>query len=93
MNMVNPLSQSMIMGLVDEDVRGAASGVNGALWRLPNALSTLLGAYMMGMGLLALPFFLAGLLYGFSNLLFGVSSERPSCLKKTQYHFSKIRFA
>ena len=60
MNMVNPLSQSMIMGLVDEDVRGAASGVNAALWRLPNALSTLIGAYLMGMGLLALPFFLGG---------------------------------
>ena len=70
MNMVNPLSQSMIMGLVDEDVRGAASGVNAALWRLPNALSTLIGAYLMGLGFLAIPFFFAGLLYTVSNLLF-----------------------
>ena len=70
MNMASPLSQSMIMGLVDEDMRGAASGVNAALWRLPNALSTLIGASLIGAGLLALPFFLASLLYVVSIALF-----------------------
>jgi MFS family permease len=70
MNMASPLSQSMIMGLVDEDVRGAASGVNAALWRLPNALSTFIGAYLMAAGMLALPFFLASLLYVVSISLF-----------------------
>jgi len=70
MNMASPLSQSMIMGLVDEDERGAASGVNAALWRLPNALSTFIGAYLMGIGLLAFPFFLASLLYAVSIALF-----------------------
>jgi MFS family permease len=70
MNMSSPLSQSMIMGLVDEDVRGAASGVNAALWRLPNALSTFIGAYLMAAGLLALPFFLASLFYSVSIALF-----------------------
>jgi MFS family permease len=70
MNMASPLSQSMIMGLVDEDSRGAASGVNAALWRLPNALSTIIGAYLIGRGLLALPFFLASLLYAISIGLF-----------------------
>jgi len=70
MNMASPLSQSMIMGLVDEGERGAASGVNAALWRLPSALSTFVGAYLMAMGLLALPFFLAGILYSFSIALF-----------------------
>lgn len=70
MNMASPLSQSMIMGLVDDDERGAASGVNAALWRLPNALSTFIGAYLMGIGLLALPFFLASLLYAISIALF-----------------------
>ncbi|MGF3522532.1 MAG: MFS transporter [Candidatus Bathyarchaeia archaeon] len=63
MNMASPLSQSMIMGLVTEKQRGAASGVNAALWRLPNALSTYLGAFMMGLGFLSLPFFTAALLY------------------------------
>jgi MFS family permease len=70
MNMASPLSQSMIMGLVDEDERGMASGVNAALWRLPNALSTFIGASLMSIGLLALPFFLASILYSISIALF-----------------------
>ena len=70
MNMASPMSQSMIMGLVDEDVRGAASGVNAALWRLPNALSTYVGAFFMDKGFLALPFYLASLLYAISIGLF-----------------------
>jgi MFS family permease len=70
MNMASPLSQSMIMGLVAEDERGAASGISGALWRLPNALSTFIGAWLMGMGLLAEPFFIASFLYLASIMLF-----------------------
>ena len=70
MNMATPLSQSMIMGLVAEDERGAASGISGALWRLPNALSTWLGAGLMSIGLLAEPFFIASLLYIISIMLF-----------------------
>jgi MFS family permease len=70
MNMASPLSQSMIMGLVAEDERGTASGISGALWRLPNALSTFIGAWLMGIGLLAEPFFLAGALYIVSIILF-----------------------
>lgn len=70
MNMSSPLAQSMIMGLVPEDERGAASGVSGALWRLPNALSSFVGAWLIGMGLLAAPFFLGALLYIISIGLF-----------------------
>lgn len=70
MNMASPLSQSMIMGLVAEDERGAASGISGALWRLPNALSTWIGASLMGIGLLYEPFFIATLLYILSITLF-----------------------
>lgn len=70
MNMASPLQQSMIMGLVAEDERGAASGVSAAFWRLPNALSTSIGASLMGVGLLAAPFFLAGLFYIISIGLF-----------------------
>jgi MFS family permease len=70
MNMASPLSQSMIMGLVDESDRGMASGINTALWRLPNALSTFIGAYLMSIGLLAAPFFIASLLYSISIALF-----------------------
>jgi len=70
MNMASPLQQSMIMGLVAEDERGAASGVSAAFWRLPNALSTSIGAFLIGAGLLATPFFLAGLFYIISIGLF-----------------------
>lgn len=70
MNMASPLSQSMIMGLVNEDERGMASGINTALWRLPNALSTFVGAYLMSIGLLAAPFFVASMLYALSIALF-----------------------
>lgn len=70
MNMASPLQQSMIMGLVAEDERGTASGISAALWRLPNALSTSIGAWLMGIGLLAAPFFLASLFYIVSIALF-----------------------
>jgi len=72
MNMASPLSQSMIMGLVAENQRGAASGVNAALWRLPNAISSYIGAIIMGLGqsFLSLPFFMAGSFYMLSIILF-----------------------
>jgi MFS family permease len=70
MNMSSPLAQSMIMGLVPEDERGAASGVSAALWRLPNALSSFIGAWLIGLGLLDAPFFLATLFYIVSIGLF-----------------------
>ena len=63
MNLSNPLSQSLIMGLVSPDERGMASGVSAALWRLPNALSSVVGAIWIGAGLLALPFYVATVLY------------------------------
>lgn len=72
MNMSSPLSQSMIMGLVAEDERGAASGISGALWRLPNALSTFIGAWLMGIGLLAEPFLIAGVFYMIAIILFWI---------------------
>ncbi len=70
MNMATPLEQSMIMGVVVEDERSAASGVSSALWSLPNALSSFAGAYLMGMGLLSAPFFLSGFFYIASIALF-----------------------
>lgn len=69
-NMAIPLEQSMIMGICMEDERGAASGFSSALWSLPNALSSLVGAYMMGLGFLAAPFFLSGGFYIVSIVLF-----------------------
>jgi MFS family permease len=72
MNAASPLVSSMIMGLVHEDERGAAAGLNAALWKLPNGISTYVGASMMGAGLLALPFYLATVLYVASVSMFWV---------------------
>ena len=63
MNLSNPLTQSLIMGLVSPDERGMAAGVSAAIWRLPNALSTSVGYGMMVAGLLALPFYYATVFY------------------------------
>jgi MFS family permease len=63
MNLSNPLTQSLIMGLVSPDERGKASGINAALWRLPNSLSTSAGYVLIQDGLLGLPFYIATVLY------------------------------
>ena len=63
MNLSNPLTQSMIMGLVSPDERGMASGITASLWRLPNALTITAGLTLMGAGYLALPFYIATVLY------------------------------
>jgi len=70
MNMSNPLEQSLILGMVSPDERSEASGISAALWRLPNSISTGIGAYLMGAGYLALPFYLASVLYIISIGLF-----------------------
>jgi len=72
MNMATPLAQSMIMGLVKEDERGAASGITAASWRLPNALSTTIGASLMGAGFLAEPFFISAIFDSSSIILFWI---------------------
>ncbi|MDG7008445.1 MAG: MFS transporter [Nitrososphaerota archaeon] len=63
MNLSNPLTQSLIMGLVSPDERGMASGITAALWRLPNSLSTTAGLALFAAGYLALPFYIATVLY------------------------------
>lgn len=63
MNLSNPLTQSLIMGLVSPDERGMASGIAASLWRLPNSLSTFVGSTLMEEGYLATPFYVATVLY------------------------------
>ncbi|HKT22356.1 MAG TPA: MFS transporter [Nitrososphaerales archaeon] len=70
MNLSNPLTQSLIMGLVSPDERGLASGVSAAFWRLPNSLSANVGYGLMVAGLLAAPFYAATVLYVAGILLF-----------------------
>ena len=69
-NMSTPLEQSVIMGIVIEDERGAASGISSAVWNLPNALSSFVGAYLMALGFLVAPFLLSGIFYVLSIMLF-----------------------
>lgn len=70
MNVSSPLSQSLIMGLVPHDERGAASGISSAFWRAPNAISTYPGSALMKEGYLSAPFFIASGLYLISISLF-----------------------
>ena len=86
MNMASPLSQSMIMGLTAEDERGAVSGISGALWRLPNAASTFIGAWLMAAGLLAEPFLFACLLYIVSIVLFWIYFRKVK-MPEEESHF------
>ena len=70
MNVAGPLGTSLIMGLVVEEERGAASGISAAIWKLPNSISTGIGGIMIQEGYLALPFYVASLLYAASIGLF-----------------------
>ena len=90
MNMSSPLEQSMIMGLVATEERGAASGVSTALWRLPNALSSIIGAWLMGIGLLALPFFVATAFYSASILMFWYFFKNTKMPEETTEHQQQV---
>ena len=61
--MSTPLEQSVIMGIVVEDERGAASGVSSAVWSLPNALSSFIGAYLDGYGIFGGAFLSSAIFY------------------------------
>lgn len=63
MNLSNPLTQSLLMGLVSPDERGIAAGLAASFWRLPNGASTTVGLALIGVGLIALPFYIATVLY------------------------------
>lgn len=70
MNLSNPLTQSLIMGLVSPDERGMASGITASFWKLPNSLSTTVGLTLIGAGLVAYPFYIATVLYVIGISLF-----------------------
>jgi MFS family permease len=70
MNMSSPLGDTFLMNMVSEDERATASSFNVILWRLPNSASTPVGTWMLGIGLLSLPFYFCGALYATSIALF-----------------------
>ena len=66
MNTASPLGQSLIMGLVSSDERGAASGLASMANRLPGAITALPGTILIGAGLYAYPFYLGAAFYTFA---------------------------
>ena len=70
MMMSNPAQNSLLMGLVSPEERSTAAALVAALWRLPNSISTGIGASIMDMGAgnpnsiyLVLPFIICTVLY------------------------------
>jgi MFS family permease len=86
MNVAGPLGTSLIMGLVDADERGAASGINAAITRFPNSISTVIGGAMMREGMLALPFYIASVLYSVSICLFWFFFRKAKLPEETEQH-------
>ncbi|MDV3277493.1 MAG: MFS transporter [Nitrososphaerales archaeon] len=63
MNMASPLLDSFSMSIFPAEQRGLVSGLTNIMFRLPNSVSTYFGGYILGVGLLQLPFFIASALY------------------------------
>ena len=63
MNMSGPLIDSFSMSIFPAEQRGLVSALSNIMFRLPNSFGTYLGGFILGMGLLQLPFFIASALY------------------------------
>ncbi|MCL4447455.1 MAG: MFS transporter [Thermoplasmatales archaeon] len=63
MNVSGPLSNSLIMGIIPPEQRGATSGITSIFFRMPNSLSTYPGSLLMKDGNLSMPFYIAAILY------------------------------
>src|SRR5260370_36109278 len=59
MNMAGPLMDSFSMSIFPAEQRGLVSALSNITFRLPNSLSTYFGGFLLGLGLLQLPFFIA----------------------------------
>jgi MFS family permease len=51
MNMAAPLIDSYLMGIVKPGRRGLASAIAAIVWRLPNSVTTIIGGYILLLGL------------------------------------------
>jgi len=63
MNMSGPLMDSFSMSIFPAEQRGLVSALSNVMFRLPNSFGTYLGGFILGLGLLQLPFFIASTLY------------------------------
>lgn len=75
MNMSWPVASSFLMSTVDESERASASAVTGAAFRLPFAVSTTIGGYLLTINL-DLPFFVTTALYALGTATFWVFFHR-----------------
>ena len=72
MNMANPLMDSFSMSIFPPEQRWLVSAVTNTVFRLPNSGSTFIGGYLLGAGLLELPFVIASALYAAGLVAFFV---------------------
>lgn len=63
MNMSGPLMDSFSMSIFPPEQRGLVSALSNVMFRLPNSFGTYLGGFILSVGLLQLPFFVATALY------------------------------
>jgi MFS family permease len=63
MNMAGPLMDSFSMSIFPPEQRGLVSALSNIMFRLPNSFGTYFGGFILGMGFLQLPFYIATMLY------------------------------
>jgi MFS family permease len=64
-----PILQSYMMGIVDEKERATTAGITYTAWALMSSIGTFLGGYLLGVGLLSLPFAIGALSYAIAAIL------------------------
>jgi MFS family permease len=84
MNLANPLGQSLLMGLVSPEERGAASGLVAVANRLPNGLAALPGAILIGAGQYYYPFYIAAVLYAIGIIWFWLTFRKEKLPEENQ---------
>jgi predicted MFS family arabinose efflux permease len=84
------------MGLVAPEERGKAAGITASFVRLPNGMSATVGLTLIGQGLLALPFYIAAVLYvvaiGFFWILFRNARVPEEVVKESQVSVQSSSF-
>ena len=82
MNMSGPLMDSFSMSIFPAEQRGLVSALSNVMFRLPNSLGTYLGGFILGLGLLQLPFFIASVLYtvGLAGFYVFFARQSPKAL-------------
>lgn len=76
MNMSGPIQSAFMMSLVSPDERASASAIcspqSGIVWGVSYSVSQGIGGFMLEQGMLALPFYICGVLYMLASVLFFV---------------------